>query len=76
MTRSTAPELLKHQRQIGKGDTHAAHDLHDLAVFRLQFFLLQLLEPRLLLVDLGRDLFNLGLNFALLEIAIKNLLSK
>ena len=49
MTRSTAPELLKHQRQIGKGDTHAAHNLHDLAVFRLQLLLLQFFKPCLLL---------------------------
>ena len=62
MTRS-APELLEHQRQLRERDAHAAHDVHDLAVFRLQLFLLQLLEPGLLFTDFGLDLINLGLNF-------------
>ena len=37
---------------------------HDLAVFRLQLFLLQLLEPGLLFTDFGLDLINLGLDFS------------
>ena len=75
MTRSAAPELLEHQRQIGKGDTHAAHDLHDLAVFRLQLLLLQFFKPRLLLGNFGLDLLNLGLDLcAFRNCHIKNLL--
>ena len=56
-------QLLKQQRELRKGNAHAAHNVHDLAVFRLQLFLLQLLEPGLLFTDFGLDLINLGLNF-------------
>ena len=45
------------------GNAHAPHDVHDLAVFRLQLFLLQLLQPGLLFCNLGLDLFDLGLDF-------------
>ena len=41
-------QLFKQQGQFRKRDAHATHDVHDLAVFRLQLFLLQLLEPGLL----------------------------
>ena len=34
--------------ELRKGNAHTAHNVHDLAVFRLQLFLLQLLEPGLL----------------------------
>ena len=37
-------QFLKQQREFRKGNAHAAHNVHDLAVFRLQLFLLQLLE--------------------------------
>lgn len=70
VTRSATPELLEHQRQIGKGDTHAAHDLHDLAVFGLQLLLLQFFKPRLLLGNFGLDLSISASIFALFVIAI------
>ena len=60
---AAALDGLKQHGQVGERNAHAAHDLHDLAVFCLQLFLFQFLEPCLLLVDLGHDLFNLGLNF-------------
>ena len=56
-------QLLKQQRELRKGNAHAAHNVHDLTVFCLQLFLLQLLEPGLLFTDFGLDLVNLGLNF-------------
>ena len=56
-------QLFKQQRELRKGNAHTTHNVHDLAVFRLQLFLLQLLEPGLLFTDFGLDLINLGLNF-------------
>ena len=56
-------QFLKQQWELRKGNAHTAHNVHDLAVFRLQLFLLQLLEPGLLFADFGLDLINLGLNF-------------
>ena len=55
-----APSAFKQERELRKGDAHAPHDVHDLAVFRLQLFLLQLLEPGLLFTDFSLDLINLG----------------
>ena len=57
------PDLLEHHGQLGKGDAHAPHDVHDLAVFGLLLVFLQLLEPGLLFADFGLDLINLGLDF-------------
>lgn len=60
---ATVLQLFKQQRELRKGNAHAAHNVHDLTVFCLQLFLLQLLEPGLLFTDFGLDLINLGLNF-------------